>query len=703
MKYLRRFKQHSEYNDPNIFDPIITYCFKENEVHFKSDEYDYSKDYLTFESLDDNNLFFFIGNNSNYLQTIQVSLDNGNTWEEKSSSLEGNVIFTLNKGEKALIKSTVWHQNGPDNNNYNRFNSYKKYKIYGNIASLLYGDNFQNQTSNNINRVFQRLFYQSGRLVDASNLILQINLTSYCYYGMFQFCGITNAPKLPSTTIADGCYYGMFYNCTDLLEPPQLPATTLATDCYMSMFSGCSKLRTAPKLSSLTVPTRGYRDMFGNCVSLEIPPELPATYVMHEGCCGMFMGCTSLKYAPELPATKFQTQYAYISMFKNCTSLESAPSILPSMSLVKGCYQEMFSGCTKLQVAPQLPAIILENACYYQMFYNCTSLITPPPVLGMRHVTDCCAYMFSGCTSLVTAPKLPAVNLAVRSYRAMFRECTSLVQAPELPAQTLVENCYYEMFQNCTNLNYVKARFTTSPGTYLTNWLVNVSPTGTFLKNPNAEWELSGPNGVPEGWTIQNIPVENTHTEVEYLQSTGIQAIDTGIYLDSTMSFGIRFRPINNVNQWILLVGWRVTSTNQCLINYHTTNGQVCTDRLSSGYINSPTNSINVDEWQDVKCIVEGNNVSLYLNDQLLDTKTNQSFTSTLKAYLFGANVNGTIDNRSQIVDISNFWIKDSNGNYLINLIPVRKDGIGYMYDQVTHQLFSNIGTGAFNYGEDIN
>ena len=109
MKYLRRFKQHSEYSDPNIFDPTITYCSKENEVHFKSDEYDYSKDYLTFESLDDNNLFFFIGNNSDYLQTIQVSLDNGNTWEEKSSSLEGGAIFTLNKGEKAFIKSTVWH------------------------------------------------------------------------------------------------------------------------------------------------------------------------------------------------------------------------------------------------------------------------------------------------------------------------------------------------------------------------------------------------------------------------------------------------------------------------------------------------------------------------------------------------------------------------------------------------------------------
>lgn len=674
MKYLRRFKQHSEYNDPNIFDPTITYCSKENEVHFKSDEYDYSKDYLTFESLDDNNLFFFIGSDSNYLQTIQVSLDNGETWTEKSSSLEKTIMFTLNKGEKVLIKSNNWHQNSKDNYNQNKFNSYKRYKIYGNIASLLYGDNFQEQTTTSIVRAFQGLFNASGRLIDASNLIIPVCIGYTCYY--------------------------MFMNCDSLKYPPKITATTTGSTCYMRMFQGCSRLEYCPELPSTVLSDDCYRNMFQDCKLITDAPMIPAMTMKTRSCDSMFLNCTNLINVCELPATTLG-QYCYSSMFQGCTSLVKAQDILPATSLPAYCYQYMFNGCTSLTQAPELPAISLGGSCYYYMFSGCTSLVTPPSVLGTIHGGDCCAYMFNGCTSLITAPELPAVNLTTRSYRAMFRGCTSLVQAPELPAQTLAFNCYYEMFQNCTSLNYVKARFTTDPGTNLTNWLSGVSETGTFLKNSNAEWELSGPNGVPEGWTIQNIPVENTHTKVEYLQSTGTQAIDTGIYLDSTMDFGVKFRPRNNINQWILFVGWR--SSNQCLINYHTTNGQVCTDRLSSGYISSPTNSINVDEWQDVECIIEGNNVSLYLNDQLLDTKTNQSFTSTLKAYLFGANVNGTIDNRSQIVDISNFWIKDSNGNYLINLIPVKKDAIGYMYDQVTHQLFSNIGTGAFNYGEDIN
>ena len=155
MKYLRRFKQHSEYDDPNIFDPTITYCSKENEVHFKSDEYDYSKDYLTFESIEDNNTFSFKGTDAAYFQTILVSTDNGNTWIEKTSSLEGTELFVLNSGEKALIKSNTWHQNGKDDNNYNHFKSVRKYIVYGNIASLLYGDNFENQTSlNGIIRTF---------------------------------------------------------------------------------------------------------------------------------------------------------------------------------------------------------------------------------------------------------------------------------------------------------------------------------------------------------------------------------------------------------------------------------------------------------------------------------------------------------------------------------------------------------------------
>lgn len=46
--------------------------------------------------------------------------------------------------------------------------------------------------------------------------------------------------------------------------------------------------------------------------------------------------------------------------------------------------------------------------------------------------------------------------------------------------------------------------------------------------------------------------------------------------------------------------------------------------------------------------------------------------------------------------------IWDDNGALVRDYIPVRKDGVGYLYDRVSKTLFGNAGTGAFLYGEDV-
>ena len=86
----------------------------------------------------------------------------------------------------------------------------------------------------------------------------------------------------------------------------------------------------------------------------------------------------------------------------------------------------------------------------------------------------------------------------------MFYRCTSLTTAPELPATTLATDCYRYMFYNCRNLNYIKAMFLTTPSSnYTSNWTKNVSPTGTFVKNVSASWDVTGVNGIPENWTVE--------------------------------------------------------------------------------------------------------------------------------------------------------------------------------------------------------
>ena len=135
-----------------------------------------------------------------------------------------------------------------------------------------------------------------------------------------------------------------------------------------------------------------------------------------------------------------------------------------------------------------------------------SSIITPPTLPAITLAQSCYSNMFYNCTSLTTAPTLPATTLASYCYYSMFYRCTSLVTAPTLPATTLESNCYSYMFGNCTSLNYVKAMFTTTPDTaYTNNWLNNVAVNGTFVKNANATWNVTGVNGVPSGWTIETV------------------------------------------------------------------------------------------------------------------------------------------------------------------------------------------------------
>ena len=297
-------------------------------------------------------------------------------------------------------------------------------------------------------------FVITGSIAASGNIMSLLNFSTtlpyYAFCMMFLDCAsLTAAPELPATTLAPNCYDNMFNNCTSLVQAPALPATTLADSCYTYMFNECTSLTAAPELPATTLALGCY------------------TY--------MFNGCTSLVQAPALPATTL-TISCYNRMFYSCTSLTTAPE-LPATKLREYCYYSMFNGCTSLTAAPELPATTLSDGCYYAMFDSCTSLTSAPTIL-------------------------PATILAVNCYKDMFKNCTSLVQAPALPATTLTNRCYQQMFINCSNLNYVKAMFTDISAPYcLTDWLTNVSPTGTFDKSKDATW-TNEQAGIPAGWTV---------------------------------------------------------------------------------------------------------------------------------------------------------------------------------------------------------
>lgn len=119
------------------------------------------------------------------------------------------------------------------------------YTVSGNILSLVYGDNFRNYTTlpSDYTYNFTYMFsYQESIDIDASNLILPSNVTSYCYSQMFRQSGLIAAPALPATSLTDRCYSQMFQNCTKLTTAPELPASVLMNRCYHAMFRYCSNL-----------------------------------------------------------------------------------------------------------------------------------------------------------------------------------------------------------------------------------------------------------------------------------------------------------------------------------------------------------------------------------------------------------------------------------------------------------------------------
>lgn len=232
---------------------------------------DYSKQYLTFEVVEGGTIEFEATDES-VSKTISYSLDNGETWTDLTSSTSYQSMGgTLSAGDKVLVKGINDTYASNDLGYYNHFISTAKINVYGNIMSLISGDNFvDNKTLTQIN-TFYSLFSNNSKLLSAKNLILPATtLTNYCYSNMFWNCtNFTTAPKLlPATTLANHCYYGMFTNCTSLTSAPELPATTLAGACYCLMFENCHSLVNAPVLPATTLAINCYGSMFRNCSSL---------------------------------------------------------------------------------------------------------------------------------------------------------------------------------------------------------------------------------------------------------------------------------------------------------------------------------------------------------------------------------------------------------------------------------------------------
>ena len=86
-------------------------------------------------------------------------------------------------------------------------------------------------------------------------------------------------------------------------------------------------------------------------------------------------------------------------------------------------------------------------------------------------------------------------------------------------------------------------------------------------------------------------------------------------------------------------------------------------------------------------------------NDRQQSNRTNNMRSSSTRS-----TVNNNGSPRASQSGIRFYWAKIYSGGTLVrDFIPVRKNGVGYLYDKVSGTLFGNAGSGSFTYGNDVN
>lgn len=273
---------------------------------------------------------------------------NGGNWTSVYGTDASHFTMAVSAGDIIEWKRTV-------GSTYGMFgDTTGKFIVYGNIMSIIYGDNFQNFDDSK-GLYLARTFENCTGLTSAINLVL------------------------PATTLNVGwCYSYMFKDCNSLVYPPRiLPAKTLPNrssntqGCYEGMFQGCHSLLKTPILPAehINRASSCYSYMFLNCTSLQKTAVLDYPNSLSNGCYSyMYKGCTGLTYAFDLPATTL-TNYCYFQMFYDCTSLERAPE-LPATTLAQSCYNNMFFRCNSLNYIKCLATDISAPDCLNVWIYN---------------------------------------------------------------------------------------------------------------------------------------------------------------------------------------------------------------------------------------------------------------------------------------------------------------------------------------------
>lgn len=198
----------------------------------------------------------------------------------------------------------------------------------------------------------------------------------------------------------------------------------------------------------------------------------------------------------------------------------------------------------------------------------------------------------------------------------------------------------------------------------------------------------------------QNIEMLPYDAEVEYLQSSGTQYIDTGVVLSKTYKIEAEVAVLSSNSGFCFVLSANTAGTNYSNpISFNTSGYAYVQVGGSTSYT-----TINGDVRDGVmrSYVSEGNGSKMYLTKD--NTTVNKSISgslSTLSMYMFATN--HSVNNATNFLSAKIAKIKITISGVLVrDYIPVRVGTTGYMYDKVSGTLFGNAGSGSFTYGNDV-
>lgn len=187
---------------------------------------------------------------------------------------------------------------------------------------------------------------------------------------------------------------------------------------------------------------------------------------------------------------------------------------------------------------------------------------------------------------------------------------------------------------------------------------------------------------------ISSLITKPYDAEIEYLESSGTQWIDTGIIPDSNTI--VQFKFVNLYRTDDVIIGYFINDENDWRLFNH---ASACYfDMLNSGRIAGG----NIYE----NTLYELELGNYYVKN--LDTGIN-IVSGNATSYTGISSI--TLNNYNNVSFSRNRWyyVKIYSGSVLVrDMIPVRIGQTGYMYDKVSGTLFGNSGTGSFILGPDV-